>query len=97
MVKRPEGAGVAQRGAHVGGGIALAQREDLSGVVSAEPRDRLGHRPEELVGLLPHILERLFQLVTIDTPLFPGEGMNTLRVDVEAAATRGQLVAGHAA
>jgi len=83
---------VGQGGAEVGGGVALAEEQDLAGVVAGEAALRGGETGEEAGAVGAHVGEGLLDLGEICATAIP-RGVDELRVDVHASTAQGQLVA----
>jgi len=94
VLEGAEGAGVGEGGAEVLGGVALAQDEDLAGMVAGEAalsRDEAG---EEASPVDPDVGEGLLDLREVGAAAIPGR-MDELGIDVHAAPAGGELVARH--
>jgi len=97
LLEGAEGKGMAERAVEVGGGEALAEEEDLSGVVTGElGRGRAHEAGEEGRGQGPHLLEGHPQLVEVDHTT-PPRLVRARRRDVRAGAARRELVTRDAA
>ncbi len=71
VLEGAEGAGVGERGAEVGGGVALAQEQDLPGVVAGGAALGGGEAGEEARALLADVAEGLLELVEVGTAAIP--------------------------
>ena len=78
--------------AEVGGGVALAQEQDLAGVVTGEAALGGGEPGEEAGAIHADACEGLLDLGEVGAAAIPGR-MDEIGVDVHAAAARGELVA----
>ena len=94
VLEGAEGTGVGERGGEVGGGVALAQEQDLTGVVAGEAALRGGEAGEEACTALAAVGEGLLDLGEVGAAAIPGR-VDELRVDVHAAAAGRELVARH--
>lgn len=92
VLEGAEGARVGEGGAEVGGGVALAQEQDLAGVVAGEAALRGGEAGEEARPIDADAGEGLLDLGEVGAAAIPGR-VDELRVDVHAAAARCELVA----
>lgn len=93
VFERAEGRGVPERGVDVGGGIALAQEEDLARLVAPEPRHAEEHQSKERGGLLAHARECNVELLEIEWTLSLWLGMKTRRIELQSLAATNELVA----
>ena len=82
-----EGAGVGQSGVKIGGRVALAEKQDLAGVVAGEAALRGLEAGEEERALVADVGEGLAELVKIGAATIP-RMMRIGRCDVDAGAPR---------
>ena len=87
-------AGVDQRRDQVGGGVALAQDQDLSPVVAGVAALRGGEAGEEAGAALAEIDKGLLDQTEARAVAVPGR-MDVLRVDLHASAAGGEFMASY--
>lgn len=85
-----------QGGAEIDVGVALAEEQDLAGVIASEAALRGGKAGEEAGAVGTDVGESLLDLVEVGASAIPGR-VDELRVDVHSPAARCELVAGHEA
>jgi hypothetical protein len=93
MVEGAEAGGVGEGGVEIGGGEALAEQEDLAGVMSPEPRRPRAHQAEESGGVIAEMVEGDAELIEVDGAGASGAGVKSGRIEPEPLAARGELVA----
>ncbi len=83
-----------ERGAEVGGGVALAQEQDLASVVAGEAALGGGEAGEEAGSVEADVGEGLLDLGEVGAAAIPG-WVDELRIDVHPSAARREFVARH--
>ncbi len=96
MLEGAEARRVAEGSVEIVGGEALAQQDDLPGLVSPDPRRARAHEAEEAGSVLAHLVEGDAELVEIDGALPPGLRVEPLGIEPEPSAAGRELVAGDA-
>jgi hypothetical protein len=97
VVEGAEGRGVGEGGIDIGGGIALAQKQDLARLMGPDTSRAGAHQAKEGGGALAHLLEGAAQLVELERALALRKRVQAGRVEPQALAARRELVAGDAA
>ena len=93
VVEGAEEGGVAERGVEIGGGEALAEQEDLAGLVAPDPRRPGAHEAEEARGVFAHLLEGAAELVEVHEAVAARARVEPGRVEPEPLAAGRELVA----
>ena len=84
---------MSERAVDVGGGVALAEQQDLTGLMAPDPRRAEAHRTKEGGRALAHSLEGDVELVEIDRALSLSGRVEAGGVELEALSAPRELVA----
>jgi len=92
MLEGAEGGGVSERGVEIGGGVALAEQQDLASLVSPEAHRPGAQETKEVGRALAHLAIDGAELVLVDGAFALGERVQALGVEPEPLAPPCELV-----